>query len=407
MHFELEETSEDLLHKIIYSSNWISQMTSWKLSTKVKSYQVFYFPFGIQWMIEMKFNANSRYSGQCSLSVVQSNSDDDEFGFSYTLFHILSAFYILVVAVSVLSFITDMIYNVQMIRHSGLMAVFSFMALYSLIADLCNISGTLISLPNLVAQNLQLNVTTRLILGLGCMMSWIRLLGIFSEFGKEYAGMILAIRDSVPAVLPIIFSLLPIFIGYTMIALAVFPTAGPRFTNFDIAASHLFSLWKGDNIMAIAISMTKANPVLGHLFIYTFIVLFLYNFMNVSLARIQECFFTNVPSMIEKSEKRRKMNPTSNKSLSKSQVLSERPVKRMGQANSESLKRSLSYLFISSDTMLAKYKSMSSRFPSELHDLNVICRSPLCWICRSSTLMIKEIRMFEDDLDKLVCDFKL
>jgi hypothetical protein len=85
-----------------------------------------------------------------------SNSDDDEFGFSYTLFHILSAFYILVVAVSVLSFITDMIYNVQMIRHSGLMAVFSFMALYSLIADLCNISGTLISLPNLVAQNLQL-----------------------------------------------------------------------------------------------------------------------------------------------------------------------------------------------------------------------------------------------------------
>jgi hypothetical protein len=78
MHFELEETSEDLLHKIIYSSNWISQMTSWKLSTKVKSYQVFYFPFGIQWMIEMKFNANSRYSGQCSLSVVQRSAFSSE-----------------------------------------------------------------------------------------------------------------------------------------------------------------------------------------------------------------------------------------------------------------------------------------------------------------------------------------
>ena len=85
---------------------------------------------------------------------------------------------------------------------------------------------------------------------------------------------------------------MPIFLAYTVFAVAYFSNDIERFGNFPYALVTLFAVLNGDVIRETYMTLIPKYPVVGQIFMYSFITLFIYVVLNVFVAIIEESFFT-------------------------------------------------------------------------------------------------------------------
>ena len=92
---------------------------------------------------------------------------------------------------------------------------------------------------------------------------------------------------------------MPIFFAYATFAVVYFGSDVPRFGNFQYALVTLFAVLNGDVIRETFMTLVPIFPVVGQLFMYTFVALFIYVVLNIFIAIIEESFFFVVQRSIE------------------------------------------------------------------------------------------------------------
>lgn len=122
------------------------------------------------------------------------------------------------------------------------MRLFDSWAIISIIANLAQIIGCTYS----IFRNYLDIVTADTMLGLGCMLAWWTMLRYFFKT-QAYKSMLASFIKSAPYVSRALISMIPLFIGYAFLGMAIF-WESRRFSDFGVSCYTLFALMYGDMI---------------------------------------------------------------------------------------------------------------------------------------------------------------
>ena len=128
--------------------------------------------------------------------------------------------------------------------------------------------------------------------GFGCMLLWLSLTQ-FYKHNKQYYSFILTMQHAIPLLLPFLIGVMPVFVGYAMFGMSYFGSQSALFALPSDAFSTLFSLLNGDVIYQTFISMWQPNQFIVNVYLYTFISVFIYLVLNVTISVVEHSFFTS------------------------------------------------------------------------------------------------------------------
>ena len=101
-----------------------------------------------------------------------------------------------------------------------------------------------------------------LLIGLGCAINWIAVAKYFA-LSRSYSIITRTLRVAIPINIKIMLGILPIFIGYCLLAMSLFWNNVEFFNNFSNTAYLFFSMMNGDSILVTFHNTTAKYPVLG------------------------------------------------------------------------------------------------------------------------------------------------
>eukprot|EP00762_Andalucia_godoyi_P002933 ANDGO_04222.mRNA.1 hypothetical protein len=133
-----------------------------------------------------------------------------------------------------------------------------------------------------------------LLMGFGCLCSWVNLVRYF-EFSPKLYILILTLRRGMPNVLRFVFGVAPVFLGYCIFGTIVFGAYVHAFESIGSSAVTLFAVLNGDRIWDTFADIYNINPALGvisRIYLYTFICLFIYAVLNIFIHIMEEGFFS-------------------------------------------------------------------------------------------------------------------
>lgn len=136
-----------------------------------------------------------------------------------------------------------------------------------------------------------------LILGVGIFLMYLSLLRYLGH-NRNYYALVLTLRRSVPRVGRFLVGVTPVFMAYALFATVVFSDL-PRFGDLQQSVVTLFAVLNGDVIRETFMALIPENPVVGQLFLYSFICLFIYVVLNVLIAILEEAFFYTAQRSME------------------------------------------------------------------------------------------------------------
>ncbi|KAH9128698.1 hypothetical protein LEN26_005755 [Aphanomyces euteiches] len=127
------------------------------------------------------------------------------------------------------------------------------------------------------------------IYALACAAQWITLLR-FLGFNPRTYILGLTLRRGVPHVFEFLIGVFPLFVGYIVFGAVMFGATVPRFAGVAATATTLFAIANGDEIRETFLAL----PWLGHVYLYSYIVLFAYVVLMVCIGIMEDAFFTAV-----------------------------------------------------------------------------------------------------------------
>lgn len=175
----------------------------------------------------------------------------------------------------------------------------------SFAACVCNILAAGLNLSGSVAHS----PTTpfhSLMVALGCSLLWIGLVR-YLEHNVHYYSLVLTLRRGIPRVSRFLLGVLPVFMAFVMFAVVYFASHAPRFGDVPTAAVTLFAVLNGDVVRDTFMNLIEFHPVVGQIFMYVFICLFIYVVLNVLIAVIEESFYSTAERNEQLLEKQKKI----------------------------------------------------------------------------------------------------
>ena len=137
------------------------------------------------------------------------------------------------------------------------MRLFDSWALISLLANVLQMIGCSYSI---FKNNLDIQ-TADTYLGLGCMLAWWTMLRYLLKT-QAYKSMLASFIKSAPFVARALVSMIPLFIGYGFLGMALF-WESRRFSSFSVSCYTLFALMHGDMIWDTYNDLIQINSILA------------------------------------------------------------------------------------------------------------------------------------------------
>ena len=153
-----------------------------------------------------------------------------------------------------------------------------------LIGNIMQLFGALLSLY----EGREVIVITKYVVGIGAALSYTTLLK-YLKFYPNFQTIINTFSKSIPYLILYFIGTLPIFLCFVVFGLANFPFS-ERFYSFTRIILQLFGMMNGDSILDIINDILDNNYFLGHIYIYLFITLFFWFFINLFVAIIEDSF---------------------------------------------------------------------------------------------------------------------
>ena len=130
--------------------------------------------------------------------------------------------------------------------------------------------------------------TSTLLNALGTFLLWTTSIGFLEKSPRFYA-LILTIKSGFPRVFYFIVGTSPVFIAYALAGNIIFNSSG-CFSSVNNSFKTLFAVMNGDEILD-TFDEVSYNDNVGQIYLYSFITLFMYVFLNVFIAIVEEAFF--------------------------------------------------------------------------------------------------------------------
>jgi len=159
--------------------------------------------------------------------------------------------------------------------------------IWSIISIVANVSQIIGSLYSIFRNSLNI-MTADKSLGIGCMLAWFVMLRYLLKT-ETYRAMLTAFNKAAPYVGRAIISMIPLFIGYAFLGMAIF-WESRRFTSFSVSCFTLFSIMHGDMIWATYMDMVQVNSIQAQLYLYTYIFVSICVIANIFTIIIEEGF---------------------------------------------------------------------------------------------------------------------
>jgi hypothetical protein len=131
--------------------------------------------------------------------------------------------------------------------------------------------------------------------GLGCMLSWVQLLPWVQRLGPPYTSLVMTLHYASPFVARVVMGFFPVFMGFALSAQLLFFVHTPAFSDLGQTFVTLFSLMNGDFVLQSFTELSRAYPVIGQVFVYAFVLIFITVVSKMILAGVEYFFFQSVP----------------------------------------------------------------------------------------------------------------
>jgi hypothetical protein len=169
----------------------------------------------------------------------------------------------------------------QQEKHSGI-AVWHW---FSILVDLWTAFSCVAEVSGFDLSSV---ITSGMLMGIATALCWVRLLELSVAVGRPYDLYFSIVSRALPAVLMILISVFPIFLGFTMFGLLAFGLA-PEYATLDDALVHLFSAMHGDFVLA-SFTLTQSGIWINRIYFVCFLFFFIYICYNIILVLVREVF---------------------------------------------------------------------------------------------------------------------
>ena len=164
------------------------------------------------------------------------------------------------------------------------MRLFDKWSVISMLANLAQIVGCTYSI---FRKNLDIE-TADTALGIGCMLAWFTILKYLLKT-QAYKSMLASFIKSAPFVGRALISMIPLFIGYAFLGMAIF-WESRRFSTFAVSCYTLFALMHGDMIWDTYNDLIQIDNVLAQIYLYSYIFISVCVIANIFTIIIEEGF---------------------------------------------------------------------------------------------------------------------
>jgi len=128
-----------------------------------------------------------------------------------------------------------------------------------------------------------------LLIGLGCAINWISVCRYFA-LSRQYSLISRTLSVAVPMNIKIMAGILPIFIGYILLAMSIFWNDREFFSSFSDTAYTFFSMMNGDSILVTFAYTTRKNSIIGQLMCYSFVFMAICVWQNMNLVIVEDSY---------------------------------------------------------------------------------------------------------------------
>ena len=164
------------------------------------------------------------------------------------------------------------------------------------LGDICAITVSITSIHRRIKfDKVVSHDYSELFLGLSCLFTWLRLVPIVGSFGPKYAVLMETMDRSAPFLARFFLGALPVFMGFAMFGYAVFSSITRSFRDVGTSSQTLFSILNGDQLYITFNDLSQKNRILGQIYLFTFMILFISCVTKVMLAGIEYFYFLTVP----------------------------------------------------------------------------------------------------------------
>ena len=128
--------------------------------------------------------------------------------------------------------------------------------------------------------------------GFSCALLWVS----FAQFyrgSKKYSAFILTMKHALPILAPFLIGVLPVIIGYAVFGLSYFGSHLDAFASLSNSINTLFSVLNSDVIYEMFTSLWAPNQVVVNVYLYSFIVIFVYLVLSVTISVIEHSYFVS------------------------------------------------------------------------------------------------------------------
>ena len=147
---------------------------------------------------------------------------------------------------------------------------FNYWVILSVVGNLFQVFAGIITV---VDENTIMNVHETIV-GFGCFFAWIGVVRFINRTSHAYT-IVNTVERSAGILLMYIIGVVPIFMGYALLALCLFWQTGIYYsTPMSMLAN--FALVNGDSVFAFSFAGYQETAFMGQLYYYTFIVAFIW-----------------------------------------------------------------------------------------------------------------------------------
>jgi len=149
-----------------------------------------------------------------------------------------------------------------------------------------------------------------LMLGGSAFLLWLSALR-YLEFSRATYGIVLTLQRAAPRVAVFVLGCLPLLLAYASFGVAVFGDTVEHFSGLREACVTLFSVLNGDVILDTFTELVGAFPLVGQVYMYSFVSLFIYVVLNILIALVEEAHFQSsaeTASILERQRAKQRLS---------------------------------------------------------------------------------------------------
>lgn len=194
-----------------------------------------------------------------------------------------------------------------------------FFGLWTVISLLSSMLQILGCISFFFIAQVSLDVYFRTI-GFGCFFAWIELIQYLRWSPNSYA-IINTLKRSFSTLWKYAFGILPVFMGFVYLGMALFWKSG-IYNNTSFAMASSFAMINGDNLYGNFEPNFEANYIAGYIYMYIFFVLFISAIHNIFISIISDGFASLQKNPIKRGDEEDIQLPPIPKKTSKKEYLS-------------------------------------------------------------------------------------